>query len=406
MANDSDPDPGATLSVINSTISGSSSTKGGKIIGEYGDLYIAEDGAYTYVSKRDVGQAVTVVETFDYAIQDEYGAIGTGQLSLTVTGSNQAPRITNDWNRLIAPTSGSISVTSGNGVLLNDRDGDSGQSFHFECGVRYSRYYRDGYLRCQWGYTYNPNINTVRALGEGAEVSDTFAYTVSDGKGGTANGTLTLVLVGQNDAPVAVDDTKAWTESDSALQVTAENGVLANDEDTDGGVLSLVEAGTLIEGAFGRITFATDGSYSYSLESDLDIATGQVAKETFSYTVRDSNGAEDIGELTIEITGASEVPTLQSFSISIKKENKGNIENTAGGLSSRIDYAIALLEESNLANDKVDNSLNSSAIDVAASILDDITLSSGAESMSASVETSFDELDTLNGITRNGFQIS
>ena len=57
-----------------------------------------------------------------------------------------------------------------------------------------------------------------------------FDYTVEDGNGGTATGTVTIDLDCENDAPVAGDDTVSVTE-DTATDVTAT--LLDNDTDVD-----------------------------------------------------------------------------------------------------------------------------------------------------------------------------
>lgn len=60
--------------------------------------------------------------------------------------------------------------------------------------------------------TYNPNgqFEDLPAhqpdVFPNSEVPDFFTYTISDGKGGTDSATATMVILGNNDAPIAVDD--------------------------------------------------------------------------------------------------------------------------------------------------------------------------------------------------------
>ena len=55
--------------------------------------------------------------------------------------------------------------------------------------------------------TYDPSgAQTIQALAAGETIEDSFAYTVSDGNGGTDTATVTLTVSGVNDAPVAHDD--------------------------------------------------------------------------------------------------------------------------------------------------------------------------------------------------------
>ena len=55
-------------------------------------------------------------------------------------------------------------------------------------------------------YTYNPN-GAFLALGLGQTATETFTYQISDGQGGTSTALVTLIIHGQNDAPVVVDTT-------------------------------------------------------------------------------------------------------------------------------------------------------------------------------------------------------
>src|SRR4029450_8065327 len=92
-------------------------------------------------------------------------------------------------------------------------------------------------LNADGSYVYNPN-GKFESLGTGVNGSDSFSYTVSDGKGGTDTATVNLTITGVNDAPVAVDDT-GTTNENTALNVIAANGVLKNDTDGEGGTLTV-----------------------------------------------------------------------------------------------------------------------------------------------------------------------
>ena len=97
-------------------------------------------------------------------------------------------------------------------------------------------------------YTYAVNNTnpTVNALQVGSSLNDVFTYTVSDGKGGSANTTLTIVINGTDDAPVANPDYNTAKESTTTAgsgftstgysavgTVAAGTTVLVNDTDVD-----------------------------------------------------------------------------------------------------------------------------------------------------------------------------
>ena len=66
-----------------------------------------------------------------------------------------------------------------------------------------------------------------------------FSYTIDDGFGGTATGTVEVTITGQNDEPVAAEDTYGdagpgtGANEDTVFTVSAAEGLLANDSDID-----------------------------------------------------------------------------------------------------------------------------------------------------------------------------
>ena len=110
---------------------------------------------------------------------------------------------------------------------------------------------------------------TVAITNDGAAVSytptadffgsDSFTYDISDGNNGTDTATVNVTVTSFNDAPVASDDSYS-TSANTALVVTAP-GVLANDSDIDGDVLSAV----LMTGVTnGTLALSTNGSFTYT----------------------------------------------------------------------------------------------------------------------------------------------
>src|SRR5205085_7925494 len=84
-------------------------------------------------------------------------------------------------------------------------------------------------LNANGSFTYTPAANYNGA--------DSFTYTASDGHGGTATATVSLTIAAVNDPPVALADSYNATE-DIPLVINAATGVLANDTDVDGDVLT------------------------------------------------------------------------------------------------------------------------------------------------------------------------
>ena len=87
----------------------------------------------------------------------------------------------------------------------------------------------------------------------------------------------------------------------------------------DGAVVSGVAAGTTnadldnpatlatpIQGAFGKLTLAADGSYSYT----RDAGTAGGANDVFTYTIKDGDG--DLSHTTLTISVGNSTPTTRT----------------------------------------------------------------------------------------------
>ena len=196
LGNDVDPDALDALQVSDA----------GVRAGIYGSLTLNADGGYGYaldnsaahVQSLGAGQQVT--ETFSYTVNDGNGGSATSSLKVTVTGTNDGPVASAD---AAAVQEESVPSTSGN-VLGNDSDVDANDQLSVsDAGVRIGTY-GSLTLNADGGYSYSLNnaATNVQSLAAGQQVTDTFAYTVNDGSGGTASSNLSVTVTGTNDAPV------------------------------------------------------------------------------------------------------------------------------------------------------------------------------------------------------------
>ncbi|WP_207264896.1 VCBS domain-containing protein [Desulfovibrio sp. Huiquan2017] len=67
-----------------------------------------------------------------------------------------------------------------------------------------------------------------------------------------------------------------------------------------------------IKGDYGTLTIHEDGSYTYSEDTSLTdkLADKETGHDVFTYTVSDGHGGTDTAELTIDITGTNDAPTI------------------------------------------------------------------------------------------------
>ena len=165
-------------------------------------------------------------------------------------------------------------------------------------------------------YSYTPFASN-QGLDDGESVQDSFTYTVSDGSL-SDTGTLTITIAGRNDAPVANDDSAATTEDSGAS-----GNVLANDTDVDGETLVVANPGVYV-GAFGTLTLAADGSYSYAPNAAAQaLDDGETAQDSFTYTASDGD-ASDSATLTVTVTGVNDAPVANDDSGSATEDSGGS----------------------------------------------------------------------------------
>jgi len=120
-----------------------------------------------------------------------------------------------------------------------------------------------------------------------------FEYSVSDGKGGTSQATVAIVVTGApatNQPPVGVNDSYS-TDEDATLTIPASTGTLANDTDADGDPLTA----TVMSGpSHGSLTLMANGSFTYTPTPNYNGAD--------SFTYKASDGTTDSVAATVNLT--------------------------------------------------------------------------------------------------------
>ncbi|MAS03280.1 MAG: hypothetical protein CL534_01030, partial [Ahrensia sp.] len=125
--------------------------------------------------------------------------------------------------------------------------------------------------------------------------SDTITYSVSDGNGGTATGTVVVTVTPVNDGPVASDDAYTTTAGSALTNLD----VLANDSDPEGDTLSIEGTPTA---ANGTVTVNADGTINYTPDA------GFVGTDEISYVVTDGNGGSATATATITVERGNVAP--------------------------------------------------------------------------------------------------
>ncbi len=156
--------------------------------------------------------------------------------------------------------------------------------------------------------------------------TQTFKYTVSDGSL-TDEGLVTINIASGNTVPVVANESYVMLEDGTltttdatgtvTLANTNDNGVLANDTDADGDLLTAV---LLVGPANGTVTLLADGRFTYVPNANFN------GIDAFSYRVLDNRGGAATGVASITINNTNDAPTVNAATFSLA-------ENSVGGTS-------------------------------------------------------------------------
>ena len=268
LANDSDPEGDAlTIQSVANAIGGTAA------------LTAAGDVIFTPAADFN-GQA-----GFDYTIGDGFGGTSTATVTVAVAPVNDAP-VTSAG--LLAATE---DVLANGSLAATDVDGDaltfalSADATHGSVSVA-----ADG------AYTYTPDADYNGA--------DSFSYTVSDGVGGSATGSVSIAVAPVNDAPVA-----ASAVASTAEDVPLVGTLAATDIDGDALVYSLAAGSSQ-----GSVVVNADGTYTYTPAADFN------GVDSFAYTVTDAAGVTDTATISITVEPVNDAPVATTTAISTTED--------------------------------------------------------------------------------------
>ena len=293
--------------------------------GTYGTLTVNADGTYTYTlnnslpAVQSLGAGETLTDTLSYGVVDNHGAIGTGTLTVTISGTNDAPTAT----AAAASVTEDLALTA-TGVLPPPRDVDIHDTLSFLPKAAEPGLYGTLTLRADGSYTYTLNnaLPAVQALGVGETLTDTFTCTVSDGHGGTGSSTLTITVNGTDDAPSVAAAAASVTE-DTGLTAS---GTLPAPTDPDAHDTPVFIPKTAEAGLYGSLTLNADGTYTYTLNNGSAavqaLGAGEKLADTFTYTVSDGHGGTASNTLTVTINGTNDAPSVAAAADSVKEDVK------------------------------------------------------------------------------------
>jgi VCBS repeat-containing protein len=243
----------------------------------HGSLTLGGNGSFVY-TRTAPGRTS---DSFVYIASNGAADSAPATVSIDVTASNAVPLASGDQFQV---EKGGVFTLAAPGVLANDHDPDGGAlSARLITGPEH-------------GSLALAPSGAITYMHDGTPTTtDHFTYVATDGQADSAPATVLITIV--NTAPVAGSDVYSATAG-GTLTIPAP-GILANDADADGDVLS---AALVAPPAHGTLTLSANGSFVYHHDGSA------APLDSFTYTASDGQSSSAAATVTIRVLPAVQPP--------------------------------------------------------------------------------------------------
>ncbi|WP_157755485.1 VCBS domain-containing protein [Pseudomonas frederiksbergensis] len=303
----------------------------GSATGTYGSIAVDSSGQWTYTLANGTDGVASAVqslkageshnEVFSVQVSDGLGGVDTQQVTVTVTGSNDAPVLSfasgNDIGAVKEDTTLSVSGQFSSADI--DHNATATWSIAGSNTGTYGSIAVDS--SGQWTYTLANGINgvasAVQSLQAGESHNEVFSVQVSDGLGGVDTQQVTVTVTGSNDAPelsFASGNDAGTVQEDTTLSVSGQ----FSSSDIDHAATATWSIAGSNTGTYGSIAVDSSGQWTYTLANGTDgvasavqsLKAGESHNEVFSVQVSDGLGGVDTQQVTVTVTGSNDAPVL------------------------------------------------------------------------------------------------
>jgi VCBS repeat-containing protein len=287
--------------------------------GTYGTFTFDEiSGAWTYTldqgkaDKLAGGEAAT-----DKLTVTSFDGTASYDIKIDITGSNDAPVAKDDTDSATEDAA----IVNGS-VATNDSDADAGAklTYTLDAPVAGLTLNDDG------TYSFDPSDDAYQHLAAGKSVDVVANYTVTDDKGATDAGTLTITITGVNDAPTITSNDGGDEASISIAENSSAVTTVVADDPDDGATVEYK-----ISGGADSALFAIDkdsGALSFIAAPNFESPGDDGKDNVYDVVVQAWDGADgDTQLLHVTVTDENEAPTDIQLSASKIDEN-----NAAGAV--------------------------------------------------------------------------
>ncbi|WP_345891531.1 VCBS domain-containing protein, partial [Pseudomonas chlororaphis] len=303
----------------------------GSPTGTYGSIAVDGSGQWTYTLANGTDGVASAVqslkageshdEVFSVQVSDGLGGVDTQLVTVTVTGSNDAPVLNFALGNDVGTAQEDTTLSVSGQFSSTDIDHNATATWSI-VGANTGAF---GSIAVdstgQWTYTLANGsdgvASAVQSLKAGESHDEVFSVQVSDGLGGVDTQLVTVTVTGSNDAPVlsfAPGNDVGAVKEDTTLSVSGQ----FSSTDIDHNATATWSIAGSNTGTYGSIAVDSTGQWTYTLANGSDgvanavqsLKAGESHDEVFSVQVSDGLGGVDTQLVTVTVTGSNDAPVL------------------------------------------------------------------------------------------------
>lgn len=267
--------------------------------GTYGTFSVDADGNWTYTIDNTRAQTQGLraghseLDTFTVTVNDGHGGTTTQAVTVTVTGTADAPVI----GGLDVGSTKEDAGSSASGVLTVT-DPDSGDSAavtaQSDVDGTYGTFSID--TNGTWSYVLDNGRAATQALSEGERQIETFTVTAVDSTGETSTHEVTIGVTGSHEAPVVSGPVDLGAINEDTILSFSAADLLSRTTMEGGGTLSIVDGS--LTSSHGTITGDAASGYVFHPNADYSGQDVEIAYKVTDGTVElDTVGSLDIASV-------------------------------------------------------------------------------------------------------------
>ncbi|MGT2502458.1 VCBS domain-containing protein [Bradyrhizobium guangxiense] len=320
---------------------------------------------------QSLAEGQTITQVYTVTIDDHHGGTVTQDVTVTITGTNDAPTITSDADAAaggVTEDAATPTLSTGGTLAIQDLDlidthtaqavfksatsdaqlpGFDGSTplgtFTIDPSVTEANDDTSNGATLGWHFTLNDDDPVLQSLAQGQTITQIYTVTFTDNQGAKVTQDVTVTITGTNDTPTITSDADAaagGVTEDAATPTLSTGGTLAIqdldliDTHTAQAVFKSATSDAQLPGFDGSTplgTFTIDPSvteanddtsndatlgWHFTLNDDdpvlQSLAEGQTITQIYTVTFTDNQGAKVTQDVTVTITGTNDTPTITS----------------------------------------------------------------------------------------------